>query len=766
MFKAVQNINSEWIAGKQNYDLIMKRMFEKIPKERTPKIGTWALQRQVLSNKEAAWAQNLAEAPFMKEVVTLLPEEKLVVGKFDRLMRHMGRRLNLPKEKLIKDYYTMAFTEKVAPRDMLQTMAAQLAKDDGLFGGIEIAANLPKSEVAVTKFQSLSPEVQGQYFERARVVLKSIPKEIWYGPTSAPRSGAATGVITDIEDTTRQYVHGSLRKIYLDKTRNEIVGNVAKLGDPSLRNYALDYFDQIKGVLTDSERITTMRLSKMVEEAEAGGYLKIAKAAKMLVPRVASAKLRALQFNAKIGGNLFSPFQNIVSQTGLNTTVEFGVPKVFSAVKEYAGMGVHSREQISKLLTAAGIKYTPHIGTVDLTSDLSKKLGWLFSQSEDFNRGVAFLAGYRQYLDDLVTAGKTTKGAIPLAIKAGRSAVDKTQFIYSRVNMPFAFESPGGAVAMQFKSYTWNQLHWLKKVMTEGTPAQKFRLVTLGMLLGGVKSWLPISLSAALISKLKETDTDDWIQSMITGGVPRTLGIDIGESMGTSVFPNVSQLTDDPRQFFGPTISTAYNLLKGSAKAYPMLKEGDPAAKEELKRELIRNVPGGVQGLRLFQAGDALLNEKGQDILLSGKRERPLVEYSTKDAILHGILGARTTAVTKEIEKAQFLTKEKESYTNKKTEIEDNLLELYEKLKTQPTHRGTISQLIVKQTMEAMELGITPTELSKKLQQRYRELAPRLWKTMPNELKAKLLKTNPKLVAEILNQEKEAVRRASERAYY
>ncbi len=117
-------------------------------------------------------------------------------------------------------------------------------------------------------------------------------------------------------------------------------------------------------------------------------------------------------------------------------------------------------------------------------------VSWVFNQVELGNRKVAYLGGYLK----AIRAGRTPEQATIYADRVLR----RTQFLYGPTGMPRAFSRPGGALGLQFTTFTIKEL----ELLSSWARHHPQKLLAYSMLAYGgqesLKQYFGIDLSSAL----------------------------------------------------------------------------------------------------------------------------------------------------------------------------------------------------------------------------------------------------------------------------
>lgn len=600
----------------------------------------------------------------------LSPAEAETARQLRRVTDFIADQAKIPKERRVKDYLTrfIDIDDTGLPIDAIETLAHRFAMEEAAVGklgrvGDDFVKSLPtlresKSNMGQVLFSQLDEASKSNLINKAKNVMRGQPIETYYGPLSASRSAESKLVTQDFQEVLLRYIPGAYRKIGIDKLLKWNRENSSRLS-PELRHYASEYIDAFRGVMGSTELMSTMAFERLAMKLEGAGASKILSGtARFLKPREFSGFVRKWQFNAKIGGNMATALVNL-SQTGVNTVTEIGFIRTGKAIAEYLGGGVRVR----KILEKRGITRQPHLGDINPGNidRPTKVLSFMFQQTEEFNRGVAYLAGYNE-------ARAVGKG-IKEATRLGQKLVDDTQFVFSKSNVPINMQDPYMAIVFQFKNYLWNQLQFIKRVTTNAhkEPAKFARFAaTLGMI-GGVKAFTTASLGSALVADVEEKDWDNWVKDTVMFGLPGAAGVDISESLGLRIFPTAPGAPQDTQRFFremlGPSGSAVSETLFSGVfqEASRLISTGespDPEIMKKFYRTMLKNMPAGVAVDRVISADD----------VLRGRRDRIQVDETPKDRALRALFGARSTTVSKGRELQNFL-RDKDEETNRRSRL-------------------------------------------------------------------------------------------------
>src|SRR3990172_5951729 len=205
------------------------------------------------------------------------------------------------KDKYLSNYFPWIFDRKRghAPIDLLQAIAERNA------GGAEAYAVL--DELA-----------KGKALDAAYRMLKKNPKSYFFGNISLHRLSETGPVTHDAFSALNYYVHGAVRKYYMDRFYDSSRRLLPSIEDADLRKYTLDYINAFRGL------------------AEGKG-------------RKTFDTMRTMQAWAKLGlPNLTSPLLNL-SQTTINTYTVVGAPTLLRAMR------VRFTPEGAKLLKKSGV---------------------------------------------------------------------------------------------------------------------------------------------------------------------------------------------------------------------------------------------------------------------------------------------------------------------------------------------------------------------------------------------------------------------------
>jgi len=510
---------------------------------------------------------------------------------FDPLAKLHGRTSGAPG--YIDDYFPKwMFTESGKPRDAILAKAQWAARKAG------------------RDWQQMSNKEKAEALINAEKFMKGIPDEFFYGNLSKSRVSSELGQSVDLRTALYKYIHGAVRKLYMDRFYEQAKPLLANVREPALRSYALDYIDAFRGAMPGRFHVT-------------------------------SAALRMIQAWSKLGWNLTSPILNL-SQTSINTYTVVGARRLAQAV------ALRQSEKGKRLIQTSGVTLdtAKHelTGTElsNLMNNTTNVMLYLFNKSERYNREIAMLAGYLHAQQKFPRAGQAT------LINEGRKLVNRTQFEFNVLGRPTMMRNPTGAALGQFKLYGYNQLRFIQGL--RGPELARFALAV--AMHGGMKGipgaqWLfRVFWGLEAIQAMKDKDLPDVVENAIIGGLPRAAGISMEEDIGVGFLPE--SLKEAVPPFLAWPVALATNL----PVALKEQGEEGVAARDRLTRETVRALPlAGVQSERVRQA---YLTHKrgGLRFTPSGRVEERLTPGETA---FMGVFGAKTRRAAQQQETREFI---------------------------------------------------------------------------------------------------------------
>lgn len=616
-------------------------------------------------------------------IEALTPQEQKVSKEFRKVYDYLAERNGYKPGEVPADYFPKVFWENKAPRDFIEIRAAEIASKGQ---GDQRPAALLQA------FRELPADQQGKLMRQVADTYKHIPEEQFFGNISRARLTAIQPENPHLLRDTIYYIHGASRKAHIDHLITEMDPLLPEMSD-QMKRFSINLFQSFRGVPEASEAIKTRLGENVAQWLENKGHPTLALTSReIFIPRELSKNIRKLQFASKLGLNLSSVAINLTQP--LNIVTEAGTVRALGALKEY----VRGGEELKKLLERAGITFDPSsaaetlrlFGGEKLTDRIANFVGIPFQMSENANRGWAFLVGYRKIqptgfakVPEHLTEELKHVASDFRAIQEGQAMVDKTQFAFTRSNIPLAFQTPTGAVLSQFKSFMVFQLRFIKNTMREAMPTvvngktvlpdpenvkKAFRMMGGIAAVGGGKAFVPGMFGMGWIANLKESDLDETAQNMIIGGLPRAAGVDISGQLGIGVLPRVTTQggVPDPmtaiQEMLGPTYGSAKNVFS----VVNAWMRGDPDARQLGLQTLMEHMPGGLAFTRAYKvyAGTAV----GEDTKLRPRGGGALVtEETPQQKALRAVFGSKTTNVAQEYETTQFL-REKDRALNQRNE--------------------------------------------------------------------------------------------------
>lgn len=441
-----------------------------------------------------------------------------------------------------------------------------------------------------------------------KILSMANAKKVTFGPFDFRRGKFSLPGLLSLDDIANVYIRGFGRKSAHTAFLNTANKLRPKIKNPDLREYARHYINQYVGVpqhnIFDDWINRQIQGNKLVK--------RIVGNREVSLEQLAMAAT-ATQYLAKIGLNLYTPLQNLTQAT--NTLAKAGVYKTSLGAFKYlaARMAPYAsrawaedlvRLRKSGVLDSMANKIErPEIS--GLPGKAAAALTYFFDQSEQFNRGAAFFAGYLQAKAHGVEEGK--------AIQAGRDMVRMTQFMSGRLDAPLSSRTPTGRVLYQFKVFSlksW-EMFWNHMDRAERTKLMLWSVAVGGPTAMGVSylmhTFMPSSPYTEKLDEFQETaNLAAFLQ------IPR-----MAQAVGIWQVPLADQFSTFQQDYgrwweqsakwlAGPTINAIADTVYDSVKLAAAGAGDNGDAQEKAWKftfDLLRNwVPGGVTLRRLGQA--------------------------------------------------------------------------------------------------------------------------------------------------------------------
>ncbi len=462
----------------------------------------------------------------------------------------------------------------------------------------------------------------------AQILKQANAKNVKFGSFDMERLGWLLPGMRDPNQRFEIYAKGFARKIAVTgflKEANKLYKDANSNGrsmDPQIKELAHEYINQYAGRPAST---------RSPVDARVAGWL------------------TGLQYTAKIGFNLWSPILNL-TQTVVNTVPQYGLLRtakaaaqlpgaygaaagglagglLFGPVGTVAGMpiGIALGNQLYKLppalnpllrqmvaLRKAGILDTfsakfERPKFTGLTEAAQGAAAHLFDKSEQLNRAIAYLAG--------VDAAERAGASRADAVKAGRNAVRITQFFAGRLDAPLFARTPIGKILMQFKTFTFKELEFIRGL----TPKQKIKFAAATVALGGFAALLILQAMKHFFPNSEVTKHMEQFQE--SANVAGFLHADrLVDQLGVFTVPGLEDLGGGQfgnrilRWAAGPSISSILDSIQGAAQFAAAKNKAEPPLKKQERAEkflatLIRGwVPGGSEIMRVKRAVDEAKN--------------------------------------------------------------------------------------------------------------------------------------------------------------
>lgn len=423
-------------------------------------------------------------------------------------------------------------------------------------------------------------------------------KNVKFGSVDYVRNQWTIPGMRDLDKVTEIYVKGFARKVAISDFLTVANPMMEKIPDRDLRQYAKSYIDQYAG---RPEPGVTM----MDRAIQAIPWLRN----RHLSGSEIAGWLTAIQYQAKIGFNLWTPLLNL-TQTAINTTAKYGFRRtaraavkgtaVLTAGRIAAKMGLPPSEnpfirdlvelRRSGVLDSLGGKFERPVlhGWAEAAGQFGTAM---FAAAEAFNRATAYFAGA-----DMARAQGLGRVDVE---RAGRQATRITQFYSGRLDAPLFARTPFGKVVMQFKSFPLKQLEFMRGL--RGKEAVRFALAN--VMLGGFGAFY---LRQALNAIGDDWEVTKWVNQFDESFSVAALlhAWKLADQVGLKQVPGTDKLGEGGwtdwtlRWIAGPSLMALFETVQDTAR---MSTGGLDAAR--WTKTLIRAwAPGGVQINRTLKA--------------------------------------------------------------------------------------------------------------------------------------------------------------------
>jgi hypothetical protein len=431
-----------------------------------------------------------------------------------------------------------------------------------------------------------------------------------------------------------------------------------------MREYTLALVDHLRGVPGNTEVITNAGLTSLIEglEATGTGGKAMAKFVKGLTgggtAKGMAGMMKMIQADAKLGWNFLSPLINL-SQTSVNTYTKVGLRTLKEAIK------LRSTPKGQRLISKSGV--TSEVPKHELVPEellsmpkfakMSDVLLTMFNWSERTNREIAYLAGY-------IRARKAKPAANWKAFdQAGRNLVMETQFDFSVLGRPQAIRGPLGSLMGQFKLFPINQVRFIKNL--KGKEWARFALSTAlhGGLKGipGTQTLMKLIIGYQVVQRVKDSELPNFVKRAVIGGpFGAVTGVSLEEDVGLAFLPSSA------KEMVPPFLGLATTSPEDMKKAW----KGDPISRERILRELIRNMPAGVQAERFRQAYLAM-KRGGMKLDAFGNIAR---ELTPVEMLQEGMFGGKAITAIEGQEIREFMEKTSESFVIAREQLQQEVI--------------------------------------------------------------------------------------------
>lgn len=443
---------------------------------------------------------------------------------------------------------------------------------------------------------ALAQEMGISHLEAMSLMEEANTKSVRFGSFDFSRSRFALPMMNDLERIAEIYVKGFARKIAITSFLTDANPLLRKIADPGMKSYAKRYIAQYAGRPAKGTEMMDAAIKAIPWMRDSG-----------ITATGLAGYLTAIQFAAKIGGNLFTPILNL-TQTPLNTAPKYGVVNTAKAsARAISVLTVGALLNKSKLPKAQNpfIRDMVKLRDSGILDSLSGKFerpamhGWpedvtrlltsFFTAAENFNRATAYMAGQEW----------ARRNGLKDVEKAGRAAVRITQFFSGRLDAPLFARTPVGRVIMQFKTFPIKQLEFMRTLGRH--EAIKFALAN--VLLGGFGS---MYIRQALNAAGPDWEVTEWVNRFDDSfSVAALLHYwKLADQLGVKQVPGTDKLgergwTDWTLRFIaGPSIMAMFETVQDTAR----LSNGKIDAGMWMKTLIRAWAPSGIQINRAIKA--------------------------------------------------------------------------------------------------------------------------------------------------------------------
>jgi len=277
-------------------------------------------------------------------------------------------------------------------------------------------------------------------------------------------------------------------------------------------------------------------------------------------------------------------------------------------------------------------------GAAQMGREVGKILSLPISSSEYLNRGSTFLSAFRLARK----AGKSFDEAWNIAA----DAVNKTQFLYGKANLPLWASTPLGKTWLTLRQYTLHLLSLWKQLLDEKEYKALLESIAMVGTLGGlsaypfvkaIKHHLRKDYGIDVDSELKKAGLSDKAIMVINRGLPVAVGIDLSPSLQIDIpFSNVESAKDMLNELLGATGSTILNMATGLKDIVAGAETKDPyriaMGAEKISPAVVRNV---IKAVRLHDYGAR--TRTGVPRYYYGEQGPVPFKYTEKEALLRSL---------------------------------------------------------------------------------------------------------------------------------
>jgi hypothetical protein len=615
MLRSPSQILGRSVAGQKIYAAAEENWFlQERLNERWAK--NWQKANKGLSKAEK---NRIALYRFVSQIIQMRGEEEArewldSIGENTAIVDNLEGFLT-PKEKAANEKWTKLFFEPSRKMGIAEGLIDGKQRFDNylsFYHDSTLRLNRSKIKDAAA---DLAREIGVPIHIAEEILEKANPKKVTFGSFDFTRQEWSIPGLRDADMIAEIYRKGFARKVAITrflKTANPLT---KKITDPALRVYARRYIAQYAGrpqpnqVMTDAAwRALMSKIPILNRWQPSAGEL--------------AGWATAIQYNAKIGFNLFTPMLNL-TQTVLNTMPYAGtwrtlavLPRALAAVALPNRLNPFVRD-IARLHRGGIFSDDPGQSKFDrpalhgVAESVQKAASFLFDKAESLNRATAYLAG----LEMAKSEGLSGEAAV----RRAREVVRVTQFYSGRLDAPLFARTPAGKILMQFKTFTIKQLEFIGQLDRK----QQAQFAAWTVALGGPASLLLVQAFQTFfpdweVTRWMEEWQEKWnIAAWLQAGR-------LQYQMGVFTIPGMEdagsgRLRDRMGSWLmGPTIGTAFDVADQSVKT---LK--DPSRFDKWIESIMRGVaPGGTQAVRVKRVIEGADSPEEAARILTGTESR------------------------------------------------------------------------------------------------------------------------------------------------